>query len=290
MFVALGIAIVIGAVLTGFTMAGGDMHALVHPSEIITIGGAAFGAMVAGNSPRVLKDMFKGIISTLKGGGADKATYLQVFGLLYELFQVARRDGMLAWDSLLGDPTDRHKFFERFPKVAKNHHLEGFLTGALTSAAEGTDATVMTELLEAEIATFESEHHEVVDALSRTADALPGFGIVAAVLGIVITMQAIDGPVEEIGHSVGAALVGTFLGILLSYGIVAPMAGRLHSIGLAEAALFRSAAGAVATFAGGVSPRSVLDQARRSITSDCRPNADELNQLFKEVDEKSAKS
>jgi chemotaxis protein MotA len=109
------------------------------------------------------------------------------------------------------------------------------------------------------------------------------------VLGIVITMQAIDGPVEEIGHSVGAALVGTFLGILLSYGIVAPMAGRLHSIGLAEAALLRTSAGCVATFSGGISPRAVFDQVRRSVMSDCRPTAEELSQLFKEVDERSAK-
>jgi chemotaxis protein MotA len=290
MSVIVGTIIVLGAVLTGFSMAGGNMHALVHPSEIVTIGGAALGAMIAGSSPRVLKDMVHGVKSVFGGGGATKPAYLQLFSLLYELFQKARRDGLLVLDGILSDEAERHKLFARFPKIASNHHLETFLTGALGSLVEGSEPALIGHLLESEVKTFEHEHHEMVDALSRTADALPGFGIVAAVLGIVITMQAIDGPVEEIGHSVGAALVGTFLGILLSYGIVAPLAGRLHSMGLAEAALFRTAAAAVVGFAGGTAPKSVLDQVRRSVTTDCRPAPAEMQALYQSIDTPGAKT
>jgi chemotaxis protein MotA len=279
MIVVVGIVIVIGAVLAGFTMAGGHVHALVHPSEIVTIGGAALGALVASSPPRVLKDMLRHLMGVVGGAKTDKQCYLEVFEFLYEMFRIARKDGLLAWDSLLQE-SERHRLFEKYPRIHKNHHLAEFLASALATACDGADPKEVSDLLEAEIHTFETEHHDVVDALTRTADALPGFGIVAAVLGIVITMQAIDGPVEEIGHSVGAALVGTFLGILMSYGIVAPLAGRMHADGQAEAGLLRTVATAVATFAAGLSPKAVLDKARRGISSDCRPNAEEMERLY----------
>lgn len=279
MIVIVGIVIVIGAVLAGFAMAGGHVHALIHPSEIVTIGGAAVGALVASSPPRVLKDLVRGTVAVVAGAKTDKQCYLEVFEFLYDMFRIARKDGLLAWDNLLGEE-DRHRLFEKYPRISKNHHLAEFLASALATACDGADPREVSELLEAEIRTFEAEHHDVVDALTRTADALPGFGIVAAVLGIVITMQAINGPVEEIGHSVGAALVGTFLGILLSYGIVAPLAGRMHANGQAEASLLRTIATAVATFATGLAPKAVLDKARRGIPSDCRPNPGDMEQLY----------
>ncbi len=278
MIVLVGIGIVITAVLIGYSMAGGHIHALVHPSEIITIGGAALGALIASSSPRILKDLWRGVLAAVTGAKCDKKSYLEVFRFLHEMFFIARKEGLLAWDGLLNDP-DKGKLFEKYPRIQKNHHLGEFLTSALLTASDGAEPKEISELLEAEIGTFEMEHHEVVDALTRTADALPGFGIVAAVLGIVITMQAIDGPVEEIGHSVGAALVGTFLGILLSYGIVGPLAGRVHGDGIAEVGLMRTIATAVSTFAAGVSPRAVLDKVRRGVMSDCRPSAAEMVQM-----------
>lgn len=283
MLVIIGIIIVIGSVLTGFSMAGGHMHSLVHPSEIVTIGGAALGAMVCSSPLKVIKDLVHGLIATLKGGNVGKVTYNQIFQLLYELFRIARRDGMLAWESILAEGHD-NATFKKYPKVANDHHLMEFVTGALQGAMEGNDAANLQALLETEIHVFEEEHHAAVMAMTRTADGLPGFGIVAAVLGIVVTMGAIGGPVEEIGHKVGAALVGTFLGILMSYGMVGPMAGAMDALGHEEVALRRTIVAAVVGFAGGGSPRAVMDNVRRGCGTGVRPTPKELDEMLKAVD------
>lgn len=278
-----GIIIVLGSVLTGFSMAGGHIHSLIHPSEIVTIGGAALGALICSSPPKVLKDVMKGLITLLKGGNVGKQTYNQAFKLLYELFRVARRDGMLAWETILSEGPS-HATFQKYPKISNDHHLMEFVTGALQGAMEGNDGPSLQTLLDAEIHVFENEHHDAVSALTRTADGLPGFGIVAAVLGIVVTMGAIGGPVEEIGHKVGAALVGTFLGILLSYGLIGPLAGALDGLGHAEAALQKTIAAAIVGFAGGGSPRAVMDNLRRGCGTAVRPSSKELDEMLKEVD------
>ncbi|MFN9717877.1 MAG: motility-associated protein [Planctomycetota bacterium] len=283
MLVIVGIIIVIGSVLTGFTMAGGHIHSLIHPSELVTIGGAALGAMVCSSPPKVLKDLMHGLITTLKGGNCGKQTYRQVFQLLYELFRIARRDGMLAWESILAEGHN-NATFQKYPKVSHDHHLMEFMTGALQGAMEGNDAANLQSLLETEIHVFEEEHHAAVHALQSTADGLPGFGIVAAVLGIVVTMGAIGGPVEEIGHKVGAALVGTFLGILMSYGMVAPTAGAMSALGHEEVALRRVIVAAIVGFAGGGSPRAVMDNVRRGCGTAVKPSSKELDEMLKEVD------
>ena len=150
---------------------------------------------------------------------------------------------------------------------------------------EGTATpSQLAALLETEIHTIEEEHHAPLHALSKTADAMPGFGIVAAVLGIVITMGAIDGPVEEIGHKVGAALVGTFLGILISYGFLGPLASRMEAMGLDELAFFRTISKVVLGFVNDVPPKVAIDQARRGVASDVRPSREELDQLFKDAE------
>lgn len=283
MLVIVGIIIVLGSVMTGFSMAGGHLHSLIHPSELVTIGGAALGAMVCSSPPKVLKDLMHGLIVLLKGGNVGKATYVQTFQLLYELFRIARRDGMLAWEGIL---TEGHSnaTFQKYPKIANDHHLFEFMTGALQGAMEGNDGPNLQALLETEIHVFEEEHHAAVAALTRTADGLPGFGIVAAVLGIVVTMGAIGGPVEEIGHKVGAALVGTFLGILMSYGMIGPMAGALEAMGHEEVALRRTMVSAIVGFASGGSPRAVMDNVRRGCGTAVRPSAKELDEILKEVD------
>lgn len=278
-----GIIIVLGSVLTGFSMAGGHIHSLIHPSEIVTIGGAALGALICSSPPKVLKDVMKGLITLLKGGNVGKQTYNQAFKLLYELFRVARRDGMLAWETILSEGHS-NATFQKYPKISNDHHLMEFVTGALQGAMEGNDGPSLKALLDAEINVFDNEHHDAVSALTRTADGLPGFGIVAAVLGIVVTMGAIGGPVEEIGHKVGAALVGTFLGILLSYGMIGPLAGALDGLGHAESALQKTIAAAIVGFAGGGSPRAVMDNVRRGCGTAVRPSSKELDEMLKEVD------
>ena len=273
MVVIVGCIVVTGAVIAGFVLSGGAVGALIHPTELLTIGGAALAALIISSPTKVLKDLARGILSTLKGAPYSKQTYAELFKLLYDLLRLARREGLIALESHVANPHDS-SIFSKYPLIVNNHHVSSFICGALSPVIEGTATPAqLASLLETEIHTIEEEHHAPLAALCKTADAMPGFGIVAAVLGIVITMGAIDGPVEEIGHKVGAALVGTFLGILLSYGFLAPLAGRMDSLGIAELSFFRTIAKIVLGFVNDVPPKVAIDQARRGVASDVRPRA-----------------
>lgn len=280
MVVIVGCIIVIGSVLTGFTMAGGHMHSLIHPSEIVTIGGAALGGLVIMSPTKVIKDLIRAVIQSLKGSPFNKAMYLELFRLLNSFSRLIRRDGLLAMEAHLTSPKES-TIFQASPKILNNHHVLDFIVGALNLILDSATPNLHA-LLEEEIKVYEKEHHAAVAALGKTADALPGFGIVAAVLGIVVTMGAIGGPVEEIGHKVGAALVGTFLGILLSYGFFAPLAGRLEHLGEEETTFFRVIAGAVVAISEGARANDVVSRACRSVGTAVRPNQIELTQLFNE--------
>lgn len=280
MIVIVGGIIVLGAVLAGFSMAGGHVEALIHVSEFVTIGGAALGALIIMSPKKVITDLFRGLLGLLKGSPYSKAAHSEMFGLLYAFSRKVRQDGVLALDSHLSKP-DESDIFRKFPKINGNHHVRDFFCDGLALIVDGqAKPEQVASALDEEIAVIEREHHAAVGALSKTADALPGFGIVAAVLGIVVTMQAIGGPVEEIGHKVGAALVGTFLGILMAYGCFAPLAGRLEHLGEQEAAFLKSAAVGIVAISEGGSPRDVVTKARRIVGTDCRPNQGELKQLF----------
>jgi len=284
MLVIVGCLIVIGSVLGGFTIAGGHIHALIHPSELLTIGGAALGALIIMSPMKVLKDLIHGILMTLKGSPFNKAAYEELLKLMYHLLRVARRDGMLALEAHLRDP-HASDIFQRYPRIANNHHASTFICGMLTPLMDGSISPErLAELAEVELRAMEDEHHAPLNVLSKTADGLPGFGIVAAVLGIVITMGAIDGPVEEIGHKVGAALVGTFLGILMSYGFLAPLAVNLEFLGVSELAFFRTIAKIVDGFAQSLPPKVVIEVARRGLPSEMRFTEEELEALFKAVE------
>lgn len=281
MIVIVGCVVVLGCVLAGFTWSGGHVGALIHPAEIVTIGGAALGALIMMSPKKVLGDLMRGVLQALKGTPFNKNAYRDLFGLLYDIMSVARRDGMLGLESHVADP-HQSTIFNKYPRLASNHHVVEFICGALSPIIEGTaNPDQLEALLETELRVIEEEHHAPISVLSKTADALPGFGIVAAVLGIVITMGAIDGPVEEIGHKVGAALVGTFLGILASYGFFGPLVGRMEFQGAAELAFFRSIASAVLAFVRDLPPKVAIEQARRGVGSEVRPTRSELDELFK---------
>jgi chemotaxis protein MotA len=284
MIVIVGVIVVIGAVLGGFTMAGGHIGALIHPSEIINIGGAALGGLIVSSPKKVLIDLFKGILASVKGTPFNKAAYEDTFKCMYDLLRLARRDGMLALEPHISKPEESN-VFAKYPKVLHNHHLLHFICGGMGPLV---DATVkpeqMADLLESELRVMEEEHHAPMTALTKVADALPGFGIVAAVLGIVITMGHIDGPPAEIGHKVGAALVGTFLGILLSYGFAAPLATRMEFLGASESAFFRTIASIIVGFANNLPPKVAIEMARRSIAREFRPERTELDEWFKEAE------
>jgi chemotaxis protein MotA len=284
MLVIVGMLIVLGSVLGGFTMAGGHIGALVHPSEIVTIGGAAFGAMVIMSPISTLKALAAGIIQSLKGSPYGRAAYEDLFRLLYQLLNKARRDGMLALESHVSDPHSS-PIFKRYPKIVDNHHACDFIAGALRPVLDGSVSSEQLQvLLETEIVAGEQEHHQPIDVLGKTADGLPGFGIVAAVLGIVVTMEHISGPVEEIGEKVGAALVGTFLGILLSYGFLAPLVVKLESMGHAETNFLRAIAATINGYLSKLPPKIAVDAARRGLPSEVRPSGEVLEKMLKEVD------
>jgi chemotaxis protein MotA len=283
MLVIVGGVVVVAAVLAGFSISGGHMGALFHPAELLTIGGAALGALLMMSPVKVIKDLVKGILAALKGSPFDKAAYRDLFKLMYDLLRIARRDGLLMLERHVSDP-HHSEIFNKYPKIAHNHHIVEFICNGLSPLVDGATPEQLTGLLEAELKVIESEHHAPINVLSKTADALPGFGIVAAVLGIVITMGAIDGPVQEVGHKVGAALVGTFLGILLSYGFFGPLAARMEFMGEVELGFFHAIASIVMGAAQSQSPKVVIEQARRGIGTEVRPSRTEMEELFREVD------
>jgi chemotaxis protein MotA len=281
MLVIVGVIVVMACVLGGFMLSGGHVGALIHPAEILTIAGASLGAAVIMSPRKVLFDTVKSVVQALKGSPFNKKAYEELFQTMYELFRLARRDGTLALEPHLSNPHDS-SIFNKYPSIGKNHHTTKFICSSLSPIMDGSvTPEQLPSLLAAELKALEDEHHGPVSVITKTADALPGFGIVAAVLGIVITMAHIDGPVHEIGHKVGAALVGTFLGILLSYGMFAPLAVKMEFIGAAELAYYRTIASLVEGFANQMPPKVVLELARRGLSREVRPEQEELEALLK---------
>lgn len=283
MIVIIGAIIVTASVLGGFAMAGGNILALLQPSEFIVIGGAAFGALVIMSPKKVLIDMCKQAMATLKGSPYGRHTYEELFKSLYELFMLGRRNGMVALEEHVMNP-ESSSIFTKYPGFLKNHHAVALLCGGLRPIIDGkVKPDQLKLLLEIELDALDDEHHKPIDVLTKTADAMPGFGIVAAVLGIVVTMSSISGPIEQIGHHVAAALVGTFLGILLSYGFLNPLCVNMQFTGGSELAYSRCIATSVIGFANGMAPIMAVEVARRGLSSEVKPTAEDLEAMLKAV-------
>lgn len=281
MIILIGIVIVFGSVLGGFVMAGGHVGALLHVSELIIIGGAALGALIIMSPKKVILDLVKQSIAALKGSPYNKTAYEELFKALYELFMLGRRNGMIALEEHVSQP-ESSSIFSKYPRFLRNKQAVEFLCGGLRPVIDGKiKPDQLKMLLEIEMDALETEHHKPVGVLSKAADAMPGFGIVAAVMGIVITMGAISGPIEEIGHKVAAALVGTFLGIFLSYGLMNPLAVNLEFVNQASLGYLRCIAAAVIGFANGMAPIMAIEVARRGLAEDVKPGADELEAALK---------
>ncbi len=281
MIILLGAIIVTVSVLGGFVLGHGKLFALLQWSEFIVICGCMVGALVTMSPRKVLVDLIKQALASLRGAPYNKEAYMDLLKALYELFMLGRRNGMIALEEhVMGPQTS--SIFTKYPSFIKNHHAVEFLCNSLRPIIDGKIKPDQLKLiLEIELESKEAEHHAPVTVLSRTADSLPGFGIVAAVLGIVITMGSIGGPVDMIGKHVAAALVGTFLGILISYGYLNPLALNLEFLGQAELAYTKCIADSVVGFAHGMAPIMAVEVARRGLSSDVRPSADELEQLLK---------
>jgi len=281
MIVILGAIIVLASVCGGFMMAGGHPLALMHLSELVIIAGAALGAMVLMSPKKVLLDLFKQALGTLKGSPYNKNSYDDLFKSLYELFMLGRRSGMVALEEHVLNP-ESSSIFSKYPSFQKNHHAMEFLCNGLRPIIDGKiKPDQLKLLLEIELEAMEDEHEKPVGVLTKSADAMPGFGIVAAVLGIVITMASIAGPIEQIGEKVAAALVGTFLGIFLSYGFMNPLAVNMDFINRAQMAFIRCIAASVIGFANGMSPIMAVEVARRGLSSEVKPSADDLETMLK---------
>jgi chemotaxis protein MotA len=289
MIVILGGLIVLGSVCGGFIMAGGHPIALLHLSEFVIIAGAAFGALVLMSPKKVLIDLSKQVLGTLKGSPYNKKSYDELFMTLYELFMMGRRSGMVALEEHVVNP-ETSSIFSKYPTFQKNHHAVQFLCNGLRPIIDGKiKPDQLKLLLEIEVDAMEMEHEKPIGVLTKAADAMPGFGIVAAVLGIVITMASIAGPIEQIGEKVAAALVGTFLGIFLSYGFMNPLAVNMEFISMAEMAYIRCIAASVIGFANGMSPIMAVEVARRGLSSEVKPTSDALEAMLKGLNAAAAK-
>lgn len=279
MFLLLGLLVVFGSIIAGYTMHGGAIAVLVQVSEIIIIGGAALGALLIGNKPKVVLDMTKQVIGLLKPSPFDRRAYAELLQVLYEIFYTARRDGLVGIESHIESP-ETSELFKQYPRFRSSHHAVSFLSDTmkvlLTGAVEDHH---LSEILDLDLDRHHGEAMIIPNALNKCADAMPGFGIVAAVLGVIITMGHIGGTAAEVGESVAAALVGTFLGILLAYGIIGPIAQAVENRVHGEDSYMRCIRTAVLSFARGDPPITSVEFARRNIEPGERPSFAELEEM-----------
>ena len=276
MFAIIGIVVVIGAILGGYLMEKGPILVLLQPAELLIIGGAAIGTILIANPLPVIIKLAKSILGILGGSKYTQAFYLENLKMLNELFQFARKNGLPKLEADLDEP-EKSPVFSKYPKFLADHHAVPFVCDTLRMfISAGADPFDLDQMMELDM---EVHHHEILQptaALASVGEALPGLGIVAAVLGIVITMGAIGGPPEEIGHKVAASLVGTFLGILLCYGFVGPIAANLTKLTEAEGQFYHFLRVGVLAFIKGSSPMTAVEFARRSIPSALRPTFKEM--------------
>ena len=277
-----GSILVLGCVLGGFAMEGGHILALWHPSEIIIIVGAALGAFLTSNPKKVVKDAFRGAFALPKGPRYKREDYVTLLKLVYDILMKIRKEGVMAIEADLEGP-DKSPLFKKYPKVLEDRHMIQFITDCLRLIVGGNlDPHELESLLEYELETHHKEAHEPANAVQKVADALPGFGIVAAVLGIVNTMSALDGAdTATIGHKVGAALVGTFLGILVAYGFVGPISSAMEHRAHEEGKAFEVVKMALVASVRGYAPPVALEFARKLLFADDRPTFGELEAELK---------
>ncbi len=282
MTVVIGFIIVIICVFGGFMMSGGILMTLWHPPELVIIAGAAIGAFIATNPAKVSIAVVKAIPALLKGGGYKKDIYMDLLGLLFELFTKARKEGLMSLEEHVEEP-EQSPIFANYPKILADHHVVEFLTDYLRLMVSGSaSAMEMENLMDVELETHHEEAGRVAAAVAGMGDGLPGFGIVAAVMGVVITMGSIDQGAAVIGAKVGAALVGTFVGILLSYGFAAPLAGALGFKASDEANFILVIKVALLASLNGYSPQVAVEFGRKAIYPSERPGFSELEEFVKQ--------
>jgi len=281
MSVLIGVIVVIAAVLGGFVLSNGELIALWQPFELLIIAGAAIGAFVISNPSKVTLDTLKHLPKLLLSNKYTKVFYLELLSLLFQLFNVIRREGLIAIERHIEDP-EASEVFSRFPMIAEDRAAMAFICDYLRLMVIGDMTSYELEnLMDVELETHHHEKSAPSHALSKVADALPGFGIVAAVLGIVITMQSLGGPPEVIGVHVAAALVGTFLGILLAYGFVSPLANALEYQVGDDAKFYECMKVCILATVNGMPPQIAVEFGRKVLYSEVRPDFYELEECVR---------
>ncbi len=288
MFAIIGIVVVFAAVLSGFLMERGHVTVLIQPAELLIIAGAATGTLLTANPMHILKKIVASLQGVVKGGMIGKERYLSTLKMMYQFLNKVRKEGLLSVEGDVEKP-EESALFKSFPEFLKDHHARDFVCDTLrTAITGGVEPFDMDQMMELDM---EVHHHEAMQpvlALSTVADSLPGLGIVAAVLGVVITMGALGGPPEQIGEKVAAALVGTFLGILLCYGVVGPLSSNMSKTAEEQNEYLHVLRVLLLSFLKGSAPMIAIEMGRRAIPARVRPSFDEMEKTCKNRAEPAA--
>ncbi len=277
MFPIVGVVVVFGCIAAGYLMEKGNLLVLMQPAELLIILGAAIGTVLIGNPPHLLKAIVSSFIGVLKGSRYTADLYLDTLRFLSDFFSTSRKNGLTALEKDLDEP-DKSALFKRHPKFAADKEAMHFFCDTMrTLLAGGVEVHDLDQVMETDLEVLHKQNRLPSSALTTMADSLPGLGIVAAVLGVVITMGSLGGPPEEIGHKVAAALVGTFLGILLCYGFVGPIAANIKKQVDAEGDYFLCLRMGLLAYMKNVSPMLALEAARRTIPHHVRPTFQEMD-------------
>jgi len=283
MLVIVGSIVVLVAVIGGYAIPGGHLIVLVQPFEFMIIFGAAVGAFITSNTKVILGGAAKSFGRMLKGPKHKRDGYVELLSLLYQIFKLARSKGNLALEKHVEGP-EESELFAQFPAVLHDHHAMQFICDYLRLLTMGSDNPHELEaLMDQDMETHHAEEHAVAEALTKMADAMPALGIVAAVLGVIHTMGSITEPPEILGHLIGAALVGTFLGILLSYGFIGPLAAALGNIINADGRFYVCMKAGILAHVSGHPPAIAVEFARKTLSSDVRPSFYELEEAFESL-------
>jgi chemotaxis protein MotA len=283
-----GILLVFACVIIGFLMEKGKIAVLVQPAELVTIGGAAIGTVLTANPMHIMKKIIGGLTGVMKGSPFSKKRYVETLKMLFDLFAKSRKEGAIAIESDVEDP-EKSPIFSKYPAFLKDHHARDFVCDTMRMAITGgVNPFDVDQMMELDMDVHHHSESQPNQALNSVADALPGLGIVAAVLGVVVTMGSLGGPPEEIGHKVAAALVGTFLGILLCYGVLGPLAANMSKTVEEEHSFYAVIRVVMLAFIKGTAPIMAVEIGRRAIPSHSRPSFAEVEKACREKSAEAA--
>jgi chemotaxis protein MotA len=283
MFVIIGYVVALGCIFGAYILHGGNMSVIIHamPTEMMAIGGGAIGAFVVNNQPKTLKAVLGSLPKMFKGSHYTKARYMELLALLYDILQKARKEGLMSIEKDVESPHES-ALFKKYANVGHDHHVVEFITDYLRMMVSGNlNPHEIESLMDSEIDTHHHEGHQPVAAIARLAGALPAFGIVAAVLGVVNTMGSVGQPPAILGGMIGSALVGTFLGILLAYGVVEPLGGLLEQKLDESTKEFQCIKTTLLASMQGYAPQIAVEFGRKVLYSTERPTFAELESHVK---------